>query len=167
MFSRLTRRISRAAAPAPLVPAHDQAQTVHLLRHYEPHHARKGDPNYHLFEEAKARLKAAGKWHCVIGNEDCGGETTLHHSHAEFAYGPSVDVDRLNELLGLHLTDDEFARWIEEPGNLEVLCANHHLPGHRFAIHDIPAADWDIVRVHKKGLVPVEVVSAEKPESRL
>lgn len=154
------RLLRRTKPPLPDVPAHDQSETIHLRRHYEAHHPRKGDPNYHLFEEAKARIKAAGLWKCAIGNEDCAGEITMHHSHVEFAYGPSVDVNRLNKLLGLHLNDASFARWIEQPGNLEVLCANHHLPGHRFAIHSIPAADWDIVRVHKQGEVPVEVVTA-------
>lgn len=157
MASRFTSRHQRPKS-ASIVPAHDSTETIHLRRHYEAHHPREGDPNYHLFEEAKARIKAAGKWHCVIDNEDCGGEVTLHHSHVEFAYANSIDVDKLNELLGLHLTDDEFAQWIEEPGNLEVLCSQHHLPGQRFAIHSIPAADWDIVRAHKDGTVPVEVI---------
>ena len=142
----------------PITPAHDQSETIHLTRHYEAHHPRKGDPNYHLFEEAKARLKRQGLWKCVIGNEDCKGEITCHHSAIEFAYQNSVDVQRLDKLLGLHLTDASFAKWIEGVGNLEVLCAQHHLPGQRFAIHSIPAADWDIVRAHKVGLVPVEVV---------
>ena len=139
------------------VPAHDQRQVIHLLRHYEPHHPRQGDPNYHLFEEAKTRLKRQGLWKCIIANEDCGGETTLHHSIVEFAYGPMVDLDRLNALLGLHLDDASFQLFIEEVGNLEVLCANHHLPGNKVPIHDIPAADWDIVRAHKPGMNPVQV----------
>lgn len=150
--------ISNTPAPKPDVPAHSQSETVHLLRHYEAHHPRAGDPNYHLFEQAKARIKAAGLWKCVIDNEDCSGEPTLHHSAVEFAYANSVDISRLNRLLGLHLTDASFAKWIEGVGNLEVLCAAHHLPGQRFAIHSIPAADWDIVRAHKAGMVPVEVV---------
>ncbi len=148
----------KAAAPAPDVPAHDQLETIKLRRHYEAHPARDGDPNYHLFEEAKARLKKQGLWKCVIANEDCGGEITLHHSYVEFAYAPMIDIDRLNALLGLHLDDATFAQWIEQEGDLEVLCANHHLPGHRFAIHDVPYADWTVVRTHKVGLVPVEVV---------
>ena len=136
-------------------PAHDQRQVIHLLRHYEPHHPRQGDPYYHLFEQAKARLKRMGLWKCVINNEDCGGETTLHHSHIEFAYGPMVDLQRLNKLLGLHLDDEQYLKFIEEPSNLEVLCRNHHLPGGTVPIHEIPAADWDIVRVHKVGMAPV------------
>ncbi len=133
-------------------------QTIHLRRHYEAHHPRSSDPNYRLFEQAKARLKAQGLWKCVIGNADCAGEITLHHSVVEFAYQNSIELPALDKLLGLDLNDDEFAKWIEGVGNLEVLCAQHHLPGQRFAIHDIPAADWDIVRAHKAGTVPVEVV---------
>ena len=139
------------------VPAHEQTETIHLRRHYTPHHSRRGDPDYPLFEKAKRRLKKLGLWHCIIGNEDCKGYPTLHHSLIEFAYGPSVDLDRINTLLGLHLDATSFKVFIEQPGNLEVLCQQHHLPGQRFAVHDIPHADWTIVRVHKAGLVPVEV----------
>lgn len=150
-------RLLGLSAPA-VVPAHDQAETIHLKRHYEAHHTRQGDPEYHLFEAAKKRLKEQGLWKCVIGNADCSGEISLHHSDVEFSYSPSVDLNALNRALGLHLSDADFAKWIEEPGNLEPLCMVHHLPGQRFAVHSIPYADWTIVRTHKVGTVPVEVV---------
>ncbi len=140
------------------VPAHDQAETIHLQRHYEPHHARQGDPEWPLFQKAKRRIKKLGLWKCIIDNEDCKGYPTLHHALIEFSYEPEVDLDRLNQLLGMHLDDAAFHRYVVDPGQLEVLCQNHHLPGWRFAAHSIPHADWTIVRVHRAGLVPVEVV---------
>lgn len=140
-----------------VTPAHDQTETIHLLRHYEAHHPRSEDPNYHLFEEAKARMKRLGLWHCVIANSDCSGETQCHHDDIEFAYQNSIDVQALAKLLGLHLDDDSFAKFIEGPGNLEPLCLTHHMG--RLAVHHIPAADWTTVRTRKDGLVPVEVVT--------
>lgn len=139
------------------VAAHEVHETIHLLRRWSPHHTRKGDPYYPLFEAAKRKIKAAGLWKCAISNADCAGPLTLHHEYVEFADQNSVDVDQLNTLLGLHLQGDEFQKWIESPGNLEVLCTQHHLPGQRFAVHTIPSADWTLVRVHSKGIIPVEV----------
>jgi hypothetical protein len=145
------------ASTLPVVPAHDQYQTIRLKRHYEEHEARSDDPYKKMFEEVKARLKRQGLWKCVIGNADCAGEMTLHHDEVEFAYANSVDLPDLNLLLGLHLTDEEFQEFIDEPGNLECLCANHHLPSGNVPIHLIPAADWTIVRVHKSTTAPVVV----------
>ncbi len=146
--------------PAPTTPAHDQFQVIHLKRHYESHVVRKDDPYAPLFEQVKERLKRQGLWHCVIDNADCKGIPTLHHDEIEFAYANSTDIPNLNELLGLHLTDEDFAQFIDQPGNLEVLCVNHHLPQGDVPIHLIPAADWTIVRVHKDTTAPVVVLHA-------
>jgi hypothetical protein len=148
----------------PDTPAHSASETIHLKRWYPDHAPRQEDPNYHLFEQTKARLKAQGLWKCVIATEDCAGPCSLHHSHFEFAYANEVDVDKANELLGLHLSDDEFAKWIEQEGNLEVLCFQHHMGD--FAIHRIPAADWDIVRTHKTGETPIQVVKVPGKEDQ-
>lgn len=143
-----------------VVHAHVETETIRLVRTYPDHAPRQEDPGYKVFERAKARIKAAGKWHCVIANEDCSGPTSLHHDLIEFAYANDVDLGELNKLLGLHLTDDEFVAFINEPGQLEPLCFAHHMGP--LAIHRIPAADWTIVRVHKAGVHPVEIVSAPK-----
>ena len=137
-------------------PAHDQRQTISLIRHYPDHEPRADDPNYPLFEQARARLKRQGLLKCVIGDADCDGQIELHHAHVEFAYSHLVDLERLNELLGLHLDDDdEFQKWIESPGNLEPLCKRHHTGV--LGVHLIPSADWDVVRVHKVKTTPVIV----------
>jgi hypothetical protein len=104
------------------VPAHTQTGTIHLLRHYPEHEPRAGDPNYPAFEHVRARLKAQGLLRCAVGNEDCSGGIQLHHSHVEFAYLNAVDVIALDYALGLDLTDQDLAAWIESPGNLEPLC---------------------------------------------
>jgi hypothetical protein len=137
------------------VPAHTQTGTIHLLRHYPEHEPRAGDPNYPAFEHVRARLKAQGLLRCAVGNEDCAGGIQLHHSHLEFAYLNAVDVVALDYALGLDLTDDQLAAWCESPGNLEPLCQAHHVG--ILGVHCIPTADWDVVRAHKAGVLPVEV----------
>lgn len=151
---------------ANITPAHTQDQRIHLRRQYEAHIVRADDPYKDLFDQCKARLKAQGLWHCVINNADCKGVPTLHHDEIEFAYANSTDIPKLNKLLGLDLTDEDFSKFIDQPGNLEVLCVNHHLPEGDIPIHLIPSADWTIVRVHKAGTVPVIVVhdTTNEPE---
>jgi hypothetical protein len=137
------------------VTAHTQTTTLHLLRHYPDHEPRADDPNYPAFERVRARLKAQGLLRCAVGNEDCSGGIQLHHSHVEFAYLNAVDVVALDYALGLDLTDEDLAAWIESPGNLEPLCQAHHVG--ILGVHCIPTADWDVVRAHKAGVLPVEV----------
>jgi hypothetical protein len=135
-------------------PAHDQHQTIQLLRHYPEHEPRKGDPNYAEFEHVRGRLKAQGLLRCAVGNEDCAGQMQLHHSSVEFAYINAIDVVALDVVLGLDLTDATFVQWVESPGNLEPLCQAHHVG--ILGVHCIPTADWDVVRAHKAGVLPVE-----------
>src|SRR2546430_14838838 len=102
--------------------AHDQRLTLHLVTHVPAHEPREDDPHYHLFEQVKARMKRQGLWKCVIADEYCSGNVELHHSHIEFSQAAGIDLDRVNQALGLHLTDDEdFQKWVESPGNLEAL----------------------------------------------
>src|SRR5690348_14803325 len=111
---------------ADLVPAHDQRQTIHLTLHVEAHEPRRGDPHYSLFEQARARLKKLGLLVCAIASPMCSGPVELHHSHVEFSLITMVDPAKVARACGLHFDDDEdFQRWIESPGNLEPLCANH------------------------------------------
>jgi hypothetical protein len=141
--------------------AHDQMMTLHLKEHVEEHEPRTEDPHYHLFEAAKARLKRQGLWQCVIGDELCGGGPELHHSHVEFSEANAADPEKVGRALGLHFdTDEDFQQWIESPGNLEVLCANHHRT--RYGIHVLPTPLWEAVRYHKEGLeAPAEFVAAQ------
>jgi hypothetical protein len=140
------------------VPAHEQDETIHLRRQYPTHEIRADDPYKELFEQTRARLKRQGLYRCIINNGDCKGEPTIHHDEVEFAYANSVDIPELDKLLGLTLNDDDFQKFVDEPGNLEVLCVNHHLPQGDVPIHLIPAADWTIIRVHKGATAPVVVV---------
>ena len=129
-----------------IVKAHRQRTTVLLLREYRDHQPRQGDPHYRLFERSKRRIKAAGLWVCALADEDCMGPLQLHHEW-EWAYQNSVDLEKLNRWLGMHLDDEGFKEWIEQPGQLEVLCQAHHTGA--YGVHFIPAADWPLVRVHR------------------
>lgn len=135
------------------VAAHEQATTLHIVASIPEHAPRKGDPHYALFEQAKARLKRQGLWKCVLNDHYCAGGAELHHSHLEFSQINASDVAKVNEALGLHLTDDEeFQAWAEGPGNLEVLCAAHHRTA--YGIHVIPGPLWEPMRYRKAGLEP-------------
>lgn len=134
-----------------ITKAHDQLLTLHLKEHVEDHAPREDDPHYHLFEQAKARLKRQGLWQCIIGDELCGGQPELHHSHVEFSDLESADPAKVAKALGLHFEDDEaFQQWVESEGNLEVLCSNHHRT--RYGIHMLPTPLWEAVRYHREGL---------------
>lgn len=133
-----------------MTAAHDQRLTLHLVTHVPEHAPRAEDPHYHLFEQAKARIKRQGLWKCAIEDDLCGGGLDLHHSHIEFSQANAADPAKVEKLLGLHFADDEaFQSWIESPGNLEVLCKNHHVS--HFGIHVIPYALWEALRFHKAG----------------
>lgn len=56
-----------------MTAAHNQMQTLHILSHVPEHEPREQDPHYHLFEQAKARIKRQGLWKCAIGDDLCGG----------------------------------------------------------------------------------------------
>lgn len=136
-----------------MTAAHDQMQTLHILSHVPDHAPREDDPHYHLFEQAKARLKRQGLWKCVIGDSRCEGEAELHHTHVEFSQINSADSHKLERALGLHFENDEdFQRWAESPGNLEVLCATHHRT--KLGVHVLPAALWEANRWMKDGSAP-------------
>lgn len=151
-----------------VVKAHDQMLTLHLKEHVEDHAPREGDPHYHLFQQTKARLKRQGLWKCIVDDELCGGEPELHHTHVEQSEIPAVDPEKIAKALGLHFENDEdFAAWVQGPGNLEVLCSNHHRT--RFGIHVLPNPLWEAVRYHREGLeapaefIPAHDLGKEKP----
>jgi hypothetical protein len=139
-----------ASSAAAATAAHDQAMTLHILSHIPDHSPREDDPHYHLFEQAKARLKRQKLWKCIINDDLCDGEPELHHSYIEFSQINQVDPKKIEEALGLHFDNDEdFQVWAESPGNLEVLCVAHHRA--HYGIHMIPGPLWEAVRFHKKG----------------
>jgi hypothetical protein len=147
-----------------IVAAHDQLLTLHLRQHVEDHAPREQDPHYHLFEQAKARLKRQGLWKCVVDNDLCGGQMELHHSTVEFSEIGSVDAHKIEQALGLHFEDDEaFQIWAESPGNLEVLCTEHHRS--HYGVHVLPEPLWLAVRYMKDGAVaPAEFIPASEAE---
>ena len=145
---------------------HDQMLTVHVLTHVPEHSPREDDPHYHLFEQAKSRLKRQGMWKCIIDDDLCDGEPELHHTHVEFSQINQVDEKKIMQALGLHFeTDEDFQKWAESPGNLEVLCANHHRA--HYGIHVIPGPLWEALRFHKTGTGPAaEFLSADDAKAR-
>jgi hypothetical protein len=145
-----------------MTEAHDQSLTLHLITHVPEHEPREDDPHYHLFEQVKARMKRQGLWKCVINDDYCQGNVELHHSHIEFSQTGGVDLDKVNQQLGLGLDDDnEFQTWIESPGNLEPLCAVHHRT--HFGVHVIPGPLWEPLRYRKASAKPsAEFVPADE-----
>jgi hypothetical protein len=149
-------------AEGPVTAAHDQMMTIHVETHVPDHAPREDDPHYHLFEQAKARLKRQGLWKCIIADELCGGEPELHHTYIEFSQINEVDPKKVEESLGLHFdNDEEFQQWAESPGNLEVLCANHHRT--HYGIHVIPGPLWEALRFRMVGTeAAAEFVTADE-----
>jgi hypothetical protein len=142
--------------------AHDQGMTVHILTHVPEHQPREDDPHYHLFNQAKARMKRQGLWKCAINDDYCAGNIELHHSHIEFSQVGSSDLKKVNEAFGLHLdSDDDFQSWIESPGNLEALCEVHHRT--HYGVHVIPGPLWEPLRYRKANAKPsAEFVTADE-----
>lgn len=145
-----------------MTAAHDQMMTLHLKQHVEEHTPREEDPHYHLFHEAVQRLKKQGLWKCIIDDELCGGVPEMHHSHVEFSEINATDPAKLEKAFGLHFeTDEDFQEWVESPGNLEVLCSNHHRT--RYGIHVLPGPLWEAIRFKKSSVqAPAEFVPAKE-----
>jgi len=152
----------RDVSEGPVTAAHDQMMTIHVETHVPDHAPREDDPHYHLFEQAKARLKRQGMWKCIINDELCGGDPELHHTYIEFSQINEVDPKKVEEALGLHFdNDEEFQVWAESPGNLEVLCANHHRT--HYGIHVIPGPLWEALRFRMVGTkAAAEFVTADE-----
>jgi len=153
-------------AEGPVTAEHDQMMTVHIETHVPEHAPREDDPHYHLFEQAKARLKRQGLWKCIINDELCGGEPELHHTYIEFSQINEVDPKKVEQSLGLHFDNDEaFQQWAESPGNLEVLCANHHRT--HYGIHVIPGPLWEALRFRMVGTeAAAEFVTADEAKEK-
>jgi len=148
-----------------MTDAHSQALTLHLITNVPEHAPREDDPHYHLFNQAKERIKKQGLWKCIVNDDLCSGGPELHHSNIEFSQIGSTDSSKVAEAFGLHFeSDEDFQAWIESPGNLEVLCVAHHRT--HFGIHAIPAPLWDALRFRKVGSLPAaEHISANSKEN--
>ena len=133
-----------------MTDAHKEQLNLHLAVSTPEHEPRESDPHYHLFNQAKARIKKQGLWKCIINDDLCSGGPELHHSHIEFSQVNNMDQHKIEQAFGVHFEkDEEFQAWIESPGNLEVLCEAHHRT--TFGIHAIPDPLWQAIRFRKNG----------------
>jgi hypothetical protein len=133
-----------------MTDAHKEQLNLHLAVSTPEHEPRESDPHYHLFNQAKARIKKQGLWKCIINDDLCSGGPELHHSHIEFSQVNNMDQHKIEQAFGVHFENDEdFQAWIESPGNLEVLCEAHHRT--TFGIHAIPDPLWQAIRFRKNG----------------
>ena len=133
-----------------MTDAHKEQLNLHLAVSTPEHEPRESDPHYHLFNQAKTRIKKQGLWKCIINDDLCSGGPELHHSHIEFSQVNNMDQHKIEQAFGVHFEkDEEFQAWIESPGNLEVLCEAHHRT--TFGIHAIPDPLWQAIRFRKNG----------------
>jgi hypothetical protein len=138
-----------------MTDAHEQEVTIRLIERWPAHEPREKDPNYHLFAQAKERLKRQGLLKCVVDSDYHYGQIELHHSKVEFAHINDIDLDKFNEAYGLHLTDEAFQEYVEQEGNLEPLCTLHHRG--QEGIHSLPEPEWNVLRTSKD---PKHVITA-------
>jgi hypothetical protein len=139
--------MDEVAASGGQVAAHEQRLTIRLVENI-PAHGPRGPE----FEAAKRRMKELGLVKCVIANCDTGAPVEYHHSIVEHAWQGGIDVQRLDDIYGLKLTEEEFITWVESPGNLEPLCSVHHRT--QLGIHVMPEPLWQAIRLWKSGLKP-------------
>lgn len=139
-----------------MTAAHEKEVTIRIIERWPEHDPREDDPHYKVFLAAKKRLKAnPALWRCHVPSAYHAGQLEVHHSVVEFAHGNDVDVLKLNEMYGLHLDDEQFATWIEDIGNCEVLCVLHHRG--QEGVHSLPEPEWNAMRLAREG---VEVITA-------
>jgi hypothetical protein len=144
------------------VAAHDQAGSAHWIAHVPAHEPREGDPHYHLFHAAKERMRRLGLLRCAIPNCSFPGPIELHHTHVEFSLAGGVDLELASGAFGHHFeSDDDFAAWVESPGNLEPLCPVHHRT--HLGVHVLPGPLWEPLRVWRADMAPpAEAVPARE-----
>jgi hypothetical protein len=142
--------------------AHDQGGAAQWIAHVPAHEPRESDPHYHLFRQARERMKRLGLLKCAIPGCAYPGPIELHHTHLEFSLAGGVDLELASKAFGAHFEDDdEFAAWIESPANLEPLCPMHHRS--HLGVHVLPGPLWEPLRVWRKDLPPpAEAVFANR-----
>ena len=140
--------------------AHQENRTVRFIERWPTHEPRMNDPNYKYFHEARERMEKLGLLKCVVDSDYHFGEIQLHHSKLEFAHINDADINKFNELYGLHLNDAQFQVFIESEGNLEALCELHHIG--QEGIHGLPEPEWRALRVAKNGQPIVTIIKENK-----
>lgn len=128
-----------------VTPAHTQEATLHVHEYYPAHEPRESDPHYHLFHEAREKLRQLGKLKCWVCGKDeaaAGQPIELHHSVIEFALANGVDVAKFAHLYPeFNVTDEAtFVAFVESEGNLLPLCLDHHRGCH--GIHSMTYSPW-------------------------
>lgn len=132
-----------------MTDAHSSNVTIRFIEKYPSHLPREKDPNYKYFHQAHDRLKKAGLLKCNVDSNHHNGQIELHHDKVEFAHINDIDVVKFDEAYGLHLDDAAFQKYVEEEGNLEPLCTEHHrgVSG----VHSLPEPEWNVLRISKAG----------------
>ena len=138
-------------------PAHDENVDIRFIERWPEHEPRAKDPYYKYFNQAKARMKKLGLYKCNVPSQYHYGQLEAHHVKVEFAHLNDVDVDKFNQAYGLHLDDDAFKKYVEEEGNLEILCVLHHRG--QEGIHSLPDPEWNLLRIAKDTSSPISVLS--------
>ena len=135
------------------VAPHDQGGSARWIAHVPAHEPREGDPHYRLFHAAKERMRRLGLLKCAIPNCTFPGPIELHHTHVEFSLAAGVDLELAAKAFGHHFeSDDDFAEWVESPGNLEALCPVHHRT--HLGVHVLPGPLWEPLRVWRADMAP-------------
>jgi hypothetical protein len=131
-----------------VVKAHTQTVSEHFTVYYPEHPPRENDPHYHLFNSARRRILAAGVGCWICG---CHENLELHHAILEFAVASGVDYEKLSaDHPEYHITDEEsFLAWVEGPGNLLVLCKDHHRSPY-CGIHHVDYPSWETQKYWRK-----------------
>lgn len=125
-------------------PAHEGEVTIRFIERWPAHEPREKDPHYKLFHRAKERLKRQGLLKCNVESDYHYGGIELHHDKVEYAHIGDIDLEKFNHAYGLHLSDEEFAEWVEQEGNLEPLCVLHHRG--QEGVHSLPTPEWNVLR---------------------
>lgn len=146
-----------------MTPAHTQMMHITIARHIPAHLPRADEPTYKYFNDARERLKKAGKlvcWRCGAKDHSCGGDGTIamHHDLCEYCLIAGIDIEKVKHLMPeLHIEKDEdFYIACESAGGLLALCENCHIGAE--GTHFIPAPDWTPGRYKRDGIPPFAVV---------
>lgn len=143
--------------PVTITPSHSETVAIRFIERWPDHEPRTSDPYYKYFLAAKKRMKAMGLYKCNIDSDYHSGQLEAHHVKIEFAHINDVDIDKFNAAYGLDLTDEQFQEYVEQEGNLEILCALHHRG--QEGIHSLPSPEWNALRVAKNGDTIVTVLT--------
>ncbi|HTZ63485.1 MAG TPA: hypothetical protein VMB51_05220 [Solirubrobacteraceae bacterium] len=134
---------------------HQAEVTIRLIERWPAHEPRESDPHYKLFHQAKERMRRQGLLKCNVRSDYHYGQIELHHNKVEFAHINDIDLDKFNAAYGLDLTDEQFAEYVEQEGNLEPLCTLHHRG--QEGVHSLPEPEWNVLRTSKD---PQQVITA-------